>query len=366
MCSRRHHVRSSTPCTRTSWNAKKSPWLKFSSLERNSAHHHHAHTEHPRCIRQDILYIHPDENLPIVESSNGSQSASAVFEWTDGYLSAHLDTLEGEDGTVIPVMPLKRVKIPTDTVQLNIFEPRYRLMFRLVKRSRSRVFGVCLKTNTMGMATVGALCEMTHCITVPEKKSLFISARVIGRFSVDDVVHWKPFVALRVRRKSDLESRSRAAHEVEEDVWNDMILVRNMIDSLTDTGLSDDAFSLEVRRYSIDQRTRDSVIHPAGSHPEMLEASKRAGLMGNQDEMSVDINECTEFICSEAKATEEEREEWRREHFSFALARTFDFGEKELQQLLFMEKTEERLKHCHIKLQESMKYIIARKSLKDL
>ena len=133
--------------------------------------------------------------------------------------------------------------------------------------------------------------------------------------------------------------------------------------SLTETGLSDDAFSLEVRRYSLDEATRDSVKSPAGSHPEMIEASKRAGLMGSYDEsLEYDV----EFICSEATASQEEREEWRREHFSFALARTLEFDQRELQDLMFMDSTEKRLLHCHEKLQEAMKYVIARKSLKDL
>ncbi len=319
-----------------------------------------------RSVSRDELYIQPDEvDVSIVENSTAQmQSSSSPFVWTDEYLSAHLQAMGEEDGMVIPVMPLKRVKIPSDTVQLNIFEPRYRLMFRLVKRAKSRVFGVCLKTNKMGMATVGALCEMTHCIPVPEKKALFVSARVIGRFKIDQVVHWKPFVAVRVRRQYDLDGPCDA-QETEENVWNDMVLVRNMVDSLTETRLSDDAFSLEVRRYCLDKATRDSVKSPAGSHPDMIDASKRAGLMGSYDETS-EYDECVEFICSEAKASQEEQEQWRREHFSFALARTLEFSEAELQDLLFIESTDTRLKHCHEKLQEAMKYVIARKSLKDL
>lgn len=322
-----------------------------------------------RSINRDALYIQPEKvGVPIGENTRSPDTPGiqrgSVFVWTDEYLDAHLHAMDEGDGMVVPVMPLKRVKIPSDTVQLNIFEPRYRLMFRLVKRAKSRVFGVSLKTNKMGMATVGALCEMTHCIPVPEKKTLFISARVIGRFKINQVVHWKPFVAMRVRRQYDIDGPCDA-QETEENIWNDMMLVRNMVDSLTETGLSDDAFSLEVRRYSLDRATRDSVKTPAGSHPDMIDASKRAGLMGSYDE-GLEYDERVEFICSEATASKEEQEQRRREHFSFALARTLEFHETELQDLLFMERTETRLKHCHGRLREAMKYVIARKSLKDL
>lgn len=44
----------------------------------------------------------------------------------------------------LPVMPLSKAKLPTDLVSLQLFEPRYRLMFRLLnqKKGRDRLFGV--------------------------------------------------------------------------------------------------------------------------------------------------------------------------------------------------------------------------------
>lgn len=345
-------------------------------------------TTGPGSRRTFVLYrsiSQSDEGLPIVDkkitagetlhTGDAGHQGSSVYGWTDGYLRAHdvIETENDHERMILPVMPLKRVKVPTDTVQLNIFEPRYRLMFRLVRRSKSRMFGVCLKTNTMDMANVGAVCELTHYIPVPEKKTLFISARVIGRFKMNDVVHWKPFVAAQVNRLYDRDD-AYSVREVEENIWNDMMLVRNVVSSLTDTGLSEDAFSLEVRRYSLDPVTRGSVKTLAGSHPGMIDASRRAGLMGSfvqhDSTFQGDINNAggaVEFICSEAKASQEKRSPaWRREQFSFALARTLDFDEKELQNMLCMETTEERLTYCHEKLQQTMKYVIARKSLKDL
>merc|ERR1719199_1891123 len=79
------------------------------------------------------------------EPREGASNTSS-FDWTGQYeriqqCSFHSD----EQSIMIPVMPLKKVKLVTDTVQLNVFEPRYRTMMRLVKRSQSRVFGVTLR-----------------------------------------------------------------------------------------------------------------------------------------------------------------------------------------------------------------------------
>ena len=66
----------------------------------------------------------------------------------DGYSAEDVATFyaaQTSATTTIPGIPLKKLKVPTDTVQLNIFESRYRTMFRLIKKSRSRVFGVTLR-----------------------------------------------------------------------------------------------------------------------------------------------------------------------------------------------------------------------------
>lgn len=49
-------------------------------------------------------------------------------------------------------------------------------------------------TPTQPPTLVGALCELTHFVTVPERRRLFINARVIGRFETQEVVGDKPFV----------------------------------------------------------------------------------------------------------------------------------------------------------------------------
>lgn len=75
-----------------------------------------------------------------------------------------------EDMHHLPIMPLSKVKLPQETISLQLFEPRYRLLFKLVKQSKSRKFGLVLADQQQGMMeSIGCLCELTHYIPVPER-----------------------------------------------------------------------------------------------------------------------------------------------------------------------------------------------------
>lgn len=70
----------------------------------------------------------------------------------------------------LPIMPLRKVKLPQETIFLQLFEPRYRLLFKLVKQASSRRFGLVMADQQQGtMESVGSLCELTHYIPVPER-----------------------------------------------------------------------------------------------------------------------------------------------------------------------------------------------------
>ena len=56
---------------------------------------------------------------------------------------------------ILPLMTLSKCKLPTESVPLQIFEPRYRLMFKLVNQSASRRFGVVLADKSSGMMESG-------------------------------------------------------------------------------------------------------------------------------------------------------------------------------------------------------------------
>ena len=76
-----------------------------------------------------------------------------------------------EDGEYwLPIMPLKKVKMPQEIISLQLFEHRYRLLFEVVKQASSKRFGLVLADQELGMMeSVGCLCELTHYIPVPER-----------------------------------------------------------------------------------------------------------------------------------------------------------------------------------------------------
>lgn len=84
--------------------------------------------------------------------------------------------LENHDPALhnLPIMPLSKVKLPQETISLQLFEPRYRLLFKLVKQSNSRRFGLVLADRQQGMMeSIGCLCELTHYIPVPERYACY-------------------------------------------------------------------------------------------------------------------------------------------------------------------------------------------------
>jgi len=318
-------------------------------------------------------FIQPDQDDASPTSTSGS------FEWTDGYSATDVATFhEDHEAVTIPVMPLSKVKVVTDTVQLNIFEPRYRTMFRLVKRSRSRVFGVALR-EANGLSSVGVLCELTHYVPVPSRKSIFVSARAIGRFNVKDIVHSKPFVAVRADTLYDDDEPSMPDETAttEEATWATMVNVRELVGSLTGSLESDndEAFSLEVRRWSPKAEVRGTVAGSISSHPRMLEECQRAGLMGDANPTPVTSvsreslhseDTAIAYVSSEAKMSAEEREARRAEKLSFALARSLDLDDDGLLGMMLVKSTSERLRQCASVIEESERYLRARSAIKQL
>lgn len=110
----------------------------------------------------------------------------------------------GPDEFLLPIIPLQRVKLPTEVVPLHIFEPRYRLMFKLVNHSSKRLFGIAYAYKEVGtMDSIGILCELTHFVPIPERMRLLVIGRALSRFSVQRLVHDKPFVAAIVVKSED-------------------------------------------------------------------------------------------------------------------------------------------------------------------
>ncbi|KAL4857698.1 hypothetical protein ACK3TF_002126 [Chlorella vulgaris] len=294
-------------------------------------------------------------------SSASSSSNSSGSDSTDASSSGRKEFL-------LPVMTLSKVKLPTESISLQIFEPRYRMLFKLVNKSTSRRFGVVLSDKSTGMMeSVGALCEMTHFITVPERRRLFINARVVGRFSTRHVVSDKPFVAVQAvehkdERPAELTEQLLAAAQ-EQRVWETMQEIKELAAKLFVRGqkLGNDIFSLEARRWSPDAAARKAVPTAAGADPTLLALVQAAGLLGDEQTMA---ERTTEYVCSDALRQVSEDE--RRERFSFALARKLDLGQEELQQLMYSQDTSERLRVVEEHMIKGRAYLAARSTLRDM
>lgn len=69
-------------------------------------------------------------------SSTSTSSSSGEAAGAEPHRFAQFVGAAGE--FMIPLMPLTRVKVPTELITLQLFEPRYRLMFKLVAQQKCR------------------------------------------------------------------------------------------------------------------------------------------------------------------------------------------------------------------------------------
>ena len=88
----------------------------------------------------------------------------------------------------------------------------------------------------------------------------------------------------------------------------------------------------------------------------------KAGLLGAQDTAS----QLTEYFSAAGQNVVDLTEAQRHERFSFAVARTLDTTEEQLQELLAMTNTAERLISIHDVLADGRGYLAARSTLKDI
>ncbi|PSC70354.1 serine threonine kinase isoform A [Micractinium conductrix] len=308
---------------------------------------------------------------PSAAAAAAAEAEGGVGKWADAYAAAAAGSTEDAAAApfLLPLMTLSKAKLPTESVPLQIFEPRYRLMFKLINQSKCRRFGVVLADRANGlMESVGALCELTHFVQVPERRRLFINARVVGRFQTEQLASDKPVVTVLAKHYGD-HSPADLAGELqlgasEMRVWQTMQDVRQLASKLFVQGkeqLGHEIFSLEVRRWSPDAEARAGVPTAAGADPTLMQMVQMAGLLGEEETIP---QRTTEYLCSDALRAVSEAE--RRERFSFALARTLDFTPHQMQDLLYCQDTGERLRAAEELILEGRNYLAARSTLRDM
>ena len=94
-----------------------------------------------------------------------------------------------------------------------------------------------------------------------------------------------------------------------------------------------------------------------------LQILTKAGLLGASETTNERL---TEYFTSTGQSVDEPTETQRHERFSFAVARTLDMTEEQLQELLATKGTAKRLRLMYNILVESRGYLAARSTLKDM
>jgi hypothetical protein len=263
---------------------------------------------------------------------------------------------------------------PSRCFVVAVFEPRYRLLFRLVNQSRSKRFGVALVDAESGlMEPIGTLCDLTHYIPVGERRRVFVSARAVGRYEIQPggLISAKPFAAARCLELADrppaglAEAAQLAA--LERRVWDAMNEVRELTTKLfaaaDQAPFGDEVFQLETRRWCPDPAVRSAVPCAPGSDPVLMQACEEAGLLGEAPAGGVREG-AREHICSDARRQFSDGE--RRERLSFALLRALDVGEAGRHGALLGRSTAERLRVAEQLVLEGRAHLAARSVLKDM
>eukprot|EP00899_Mesostigma_viride_P011905 jgi/Mesvir1/20715/Mv14911-RA.1 len=262
---------------------------------------------------------------------------------------------EGRGRQIIPIMPLASVKFPTESIHLQLYESRYRAMFKLIKNSRSQQFGISLTdTTNFSMESVGVLCRLRSLLRMPHQGRLLTTSRALSRFVVKRIVADKPFILAEVELLEDQPSETLAERTAltlaETRVWDCLKDVCHLAEKLYgDIGPLPDVISPEVRRWY--WNSEDAAGGPCvGSGRGSDTAS---GSMHDNE------NDGADFIDGACDIS-------RSEKFSFAVARTVDMTVDQQQELLAMRDTRERLEVVLQVLSEGRGYLAARSSLKDV
>ncbi|KAL0022923.1 hypothetical protein WJX77_008050 [Trebouxia sp. C0004] len=269
----------------------------------------------------------------------------------------------------LPIMPLSKVKLPQETISLQLFEPRYRLLFKLVKQASSRRFGLVMADQQQGtMESTGSLCELTHYIPVPERRRILVVARVIGRFETRRIISDKPFITAMVQDIADEPPQTfQQAADISAAamrLWQCMQQVKELAGKLySHVGpIGDQVYSTEVRRWCPDRQcfaaSQDQL--PTGQ-ADMFEVLNKVGLLGASETAH---DRLTEYFTGQS--VDEPTEAQRHERFSFAVARTLDMPDEQLQELLVMTSTAQRLAAMYDALIDGRGYLAARSTLKDM
>ena len=150
-------------------------------------------------------------------------------------------------------------------------------------------------------------------------------------------------------------------------MWEAMLEVRRLASKLfakDGSGLGDEAFNLETRRWAPDAAVRASVAVAAGSDPALMQAVQLAGLLGDSEVPYSQREGAAEYICSDALRQFTDAQ--RRERFSFCLLRGSETTPETRLAAMVARSTGERLRLAEASVLEGRNYLAARSTLRDM
>lgn len=121
-------------------------------------------------------------------------------------------------------------------------------------------------------------------------------------------------------------------------------------------------FCLYQPKFDMSSKRQAAISHRLRNSTTCLQVLTKAGLLGPKDTVS----QLTEYFSTTGQSVDKLTEAQRHERFSFAVARTLDITQEQLQELLAMTSTAKRLTSVYDTLADGRGYLAARSTLKDM
>jgi Lon protease-like protein len=187
------------------------------------------HSKCPMCRR--VFYGGFDLPVNIVLKNILERSFPDEYEIRKEEEKASITAQEGAVEQ-LPLFVLSPV-LPGETVNLNVFEPRYRLMIRRVMEGNKK-FGIIAMRGNNTLSPVGCEVDIVQIEAIPDGRYV-IEVKGVRRFAIDDVDQVDGYrVAIRPQFFSDDEPTSEDRETVEQLVEHVDTLVQRWLEKLSE------------------------------------------------------------------------------------------------------------------------------------
>ncbi|CAM9453572.1 unnamed protein product [Choristocarpus tenellus] len=269
----------------------------------------------------------------------------------------------------LPLFPFKKAaKLPTEHIDLRLFEPRYLHLFDEVNSSDHKLFGALYVENktSLSQGDVGIIAQMTDWTEPQEgvdligRRTVDVRSIAIGRFKVhhivsvgiDDGASGPPYML------ADVEVVDDAVSESEEEELQAAMLEKRVLDCIRDVE------RLVERLYNnVGKLWKEESLEEADEQYQAVyryaplqkgQRTRRAVLSSILEQAYISeplLVEASGPMSSEAR---------RRQLFSFAVVKTCELGVEDRQALLETTDTKKRLRKALAVLSEGRGWLVAK------